>query len=218
MCGICGILERDPARPADRARLRRMTDLLRHRGPDGEGHHIDGPLGLGHRRLSIIDLSDAGRQPMSTPDGQLWISLNGEIYNYQELRAELEAKGHTFRSRTDTEVLLHLYQEEGPDCLSRLIGMFAFAVWDARKHRLFLARDHFGIKPLYYTHTNQTFAFASACAYLGLGLMSKLSGTQLSLDNMPWTGDQLSNWLLDDFSKEIESWPPELPKSLKGPV
>ena len=161
MCGICGILERDPARPADQPRLRRMTDLLRHRGPDGEGHHFDGPLGLGHRRLSIIDLSDAGRQPMSTPDGQLWISLNGEIYNYQELRAELEAKGHTFRSHTDTEVLLHLYQDEGPECLSRLNGMFAFAVWDARRRRLFLARDHFGIKPLYYTHTNTTFAFAS---------------------------------------------------------
>jgi asparagine synthase (glutamine-hydrolysing) len=161
MCGICGILERDPAAPVDENRLRRMTDTLRHRGPDGEGVHVDGPLGFGHRRLSIIDLSDAGRQPMSTADGRLWIMLNGEIYNYKELRAELESRGHMFRSQTDTEVLLQLYQAEGPACLRKLIGMFAFAVWDARERRLFLARDHFGVKPLYFTITPSTFAFAS---------------------------------------------------------
>src|SRR5688572_11679798 len=104
MCGICGILERDPAAPVDEAHLRRMTDTLRHRGPDGEGRHVDGPLGFGFRRLSIIDLSDAGRQPMSTADGRLWIMLNGEIYNYKELRADLESRGRTFRSHSDTEV------------------------------------------------------------------------------------------------------------------
>ena len=161
MCGICGTLERDHNRPADPARLRRMTSRIRHRGPDGEGFHLDGPLGLGHRRLSIIDLSDAGSQPMSTADGRLWIVLNGEIYNYRELRTELEGRGHTFRSQTDTEVLLHLYADHGPDCLRRLIGMFAFAVWDAQARRLFAARDHFGIKPFYYTVTPTTFAFAS---------------------------------------------------------
>jgi asparagine synthase (glutamine-hydrolysing) len=161
MCGICGILQRDPAAPVDDVRLRRMTDTLRHRGPDGEGLHVDGPVGLGHRRLSIIDLSDAGRQPMSTADGRAWIILNGEIYNYKELRAELESRGHTFRSQTDTEVLLQLYQAEGPACLSKLIGMFAFAVWDASARRLFLARDHFGVKPLYYTITPTAFSFAS---------------------------------------------------------
>jgi asparagine synthase (glutamine-hydrolysing) len=161
MCGICGTLERDPARPAGEDRLRAMTARLRHRGPDGEGRHVDGPLGLGHRRLSIIDLSDAGRQPMTVDDGRLWIVFNGEIYNYRELRAELESRGHRFRSRSDTEVLLRLYGDEGPACLTRLIGMFAFAVWDARERRLFLARDHFGIKPLYYASTPETFAFAS---------------------------------------------------------
>jgi len=161
MCGICGILQRDPAEPVDAARLRRMTETLRHRGPDGEGVHVDGPLGLGHRRLSIIDLSDAGRQPMSTPDGRLWIILNGEIYNYKELRADLETRGHAFQSQSDTEVLLRLYLDEGPDCLKKLIGMFAFAVWDTSARRLFLARDHFGIKPLYYTATPSAFSFAS---------------------------------------------------------
>ena len=161
MCAICGILQRDPAQPVDEPRLRRMTDVLRHRGPDGEGIHVDGPLGFGHRRLSIIDLSDAGRQPMSTADKRFWIIFNGEIYNYKELRADLEGRGHRFRSHTDTEVLLQLYAAEGPACLRRLIGMFAFAVWDARERRLFLARDHFGVKPLYYAATGSSFAFAS---------------------------------------------------------
>ena len=122
---------------------------------------MDGPLGLGHRRLSIIDLSDAGRQPMTSADGRFWIVLNGEIYNYRELRAELEGRGHRFQSHTDTEVLLQLFAEEGPECLARLVGMFAFAVWDARTKRLFAARDHFGIKPFYYTVTPTAFAFAS---------------------------------------------------------
>jgi asparagine synthase (glutamine-hydrolysing) len=161
MCGICGILQRDAAQPVDEPRLRRMTETLRHRGPDGQGLHVDGPLGLGHRRLSIIDLSDAGRQPMATADGRFWIILNGEIYNYQELRADLEARGHRFRSHTDTEVLLQLYASEGPACLRKVIGMFAFAVWDAHARRLFLARDHFGVKPLYYVATPASFAFAS---------------------------------------------------------
>ncbi|MDP1571610.1 MAG: asparagine synthase (glutamine-hydrolyzing) [Vicinamibacterales bacterium] len=161
MCGICGILERDPARPVDEARLRGMTEALHHRGPDDQDVHVDGGLGLGHRRLSIIDLSDAGRQPMSTPDGRLWIVLNGEIYNYRELRVELEAAGCRFRSQTDTEVLLHLFDREGPEGLRKLIGMFAFAIWDARARRLFAARDHFGVKPFYYAATGDRFVFAS---------------------------------------------------------
>jgi asparagine synthase (glutamine-hydrolysing) len=161
MCGICGILQRDPAQPVDEPRLRRMTDTLRHRGPDGEGLHVDGPLGFGHRRLSIIDLSDAGRQPMATADGRYWIVFNGEIYNYLELRGELESRGHRFQSHTDSEVLLQLYAAEGAACLRKLIGMFAFAVWDARDRRLFLARDHFGVKPLYYAATPASFSFAS---------------------------------------------------------
>lgn len=161
MCGICGILERDPARPVDESRLRGMTDALAHRGPDDQDVHVDGALGLGHRRLSIIDLSEAGRQPMSTPDGRLWIVLNGEIYNYRELRAELEGKGCRFRTETDTEVLLQLFDREGVEGLRKLIGMFAFAVWDSRARRLFLARDHFGIKPLYFASTGERLLFAS---------------------------------------------------------
>lgn len=151
----------DRDRPVNVARLRRMTNTLRHRGPDGEGFHIDRNVGLGHRRLSIIDLSDAGHQPMTNEDGRLWVVLNGEIYNYRELREELLSKGHQFRSHTDTEVLLHLYEEEGPACLQRLVGMFAFAIWDAGTRTLFAARDHFGVKPFYYTVADDTFAFAS---------------------------------------------------------
>jgi asparagine synthase (glutamine-hydrolysing) len=182
MCGICGLIERDPAQPVDAARLKRMTGTLGHRGPDGEAVHVDGPAGLGHRRLSIIDLSDAGRQPMSTPDGRFWIVLNGEIYNYRELRVELEARGCRFRSQTDTEVLLHLFAEDGPEALRKLIGMFAFAVWDAREKRLFAARDHFGVKPFYYTAAGGAFAFASEIkALVGTGgLRAELDRTGLA--------------------------------------
>jgi asparagine synthase (glutamine-hydrolysing) len=143
-----------------------MNDIQGHRGPDDAGlweHHLpDGTwVGLGNRRLAIIDLSPAGHMPMSNDDGTLWITYNGEVYNFLELRRELAAKGHTFRSGSDTEVILHLYEEMGPESVKRLNGMFALAIWDARQERLFLARDHFGIKPLYYIHQGGRFAFAS---------------------------------------------------------
>jgi asparagine synthase (glutamine-hydrolysing) len=160
MCGITGIFNVD-GRPAPVQVLRRMTDAVRHRGPDGEGYWTDSFVGFGHRRLAIIDLSPLGHQPMRTDDGALVIAYNGEIYNFRELRAELEGKGHRFRSRTDTEVLLAAYREWGPRCVGRLNGMFAFAVWDAREHRLFLARDRYGIKPLYYWMRGGTFLFGS---------------------------------------------------------
>lgn len=160
MCGITGILNRDGS-PVDRAVLGAMTRSLAHRGPDGEGNFVDGTLGFGHRRLSIIDLSAAGHQPMETPEGDLVITYNGEVYNFNELRDELEALGHVFASRTDTEVVLHAYQEWGPDCLDRFNGMFAFAVWNKRTRELFLARDRYGIKPLYYTWVGDTLLFAS---------------------------------------------------------
>jgi asparagine synthase (glutamine-hydrolysing) len=138
-----------------------MTDALAHRGPDGEGSYVDGSLGLGHRRLAIIDLSPAGRQPMLTRDGRYAITYNGEIYNFQELRAKLEALGHQFRSRTDTEVLLYAFAEWGIKAIDRLNGMFAFALWDSQQRTLFLARDRYGIKPLYYTLAGNAFLFGS---------------------------------------------------------
>jgi len=138
-----------------------MTQTLRHRGPDDEGHYFDGNIGLGHRRLSIIDLSPLGHQPMCNEDESLWIVCNGEIYNYLELRQQLIAQGHSFRSHSDIEVILHLYEDEGPECVKWLNGMFAFAIWDARKRLLFGARDHFGIKPYYYFLNDGCFGFAS---------------------------------------------------------
>jgi asparagine synthase (glutamine-hydrolysing) len=138
-----------------------MTDAIAHRGPDGEGFYTDRFVGLGHRRLAIIDLSAAGHQPMATSDGRAVLTYNGEIYNYLELKSELEAKGYVFRSRTDSEVLLNAWMEWGPDCVSRFNGMFAFAIWDKRDQSLYLARDRFGIKPLYYARWGQTFLFGS---------------------------------------------------------
>ncbi|MDX1523005.1 MAG: asparagine synthase (glutamine-hydrolyzing) [Anaerolineae bacterium] len=160
MCGITGVfnLNGEPVSPVI---LRKMTDVIAHRGPDGEGFFIDSFVGLGHRRLAIIDLSPAGHQPMMTADEQFILSYNGEIYNFQELRIELEAKGYHFRSRTDSEVLLYAYAEWGEHCLDRLNGMFAFAIWDRTRQELFLARDRYGIKPLYYTLQGQTFLFGS---------------------------------------------------------
>src|SRR2546423_4100484 len=158
MCGIAGFFNL-----SDSSVLERMTDLLAYRGPDDRGtrYFEKERVGLGHRRLSIIDLSPAGHQPMSNADESIWITYNGEIYNFLELRGELEALGHSFKSRTDTEVILHLYEEEGAECVKRLNGMFAFALFDRRKRKLVLARDHFGIKPLYYYHENGCLVFAS---------------------------------------------------------
>ena len=160
MCGVAGVLNLDGA-PVSPETLRRMTNALSHRGPDGEGLWIEGAIGLGHRRLAIIDLSAAGRQPMQTADGRYVLSYNGEIYNFRELRAELESKGYRFRSRTDTEVLLYSLAEWGLAALNRLNGMFAFALWDRAEKRLTLARDRYGVKPLYYCTAGRTIMFAS---------------------------------------------------------
>jgi asparagine synthase (glutamine-hydrolysing) len=160
MCGIAGQLSLDPHRPADGALVRRMTSAMVHRGPDGSGHLVRGPVALGHRRLAIIDL-DTGAQPLSNEDGTVWVTFNGEIYNFRELRASLQARGHVFRTDSDTEVIVHLYEDYGEDCVTHLKGMFAFAVWDERGRRLFLARDRVGIKPLYYARTATSLLFAS---------------------------------------------------------
>ncbi len=160
MCGIAGIFNLN-GEPVSAVFVRRMTDAIAHRGPDGEGFYIDSFIGLGHRRLAIIDLSPAGHQPMITADGNYSISYSGEIYNFQELRLELESLGHTFRSRTDTEVVLHAYAQWGVEALERFNGMFAFVIWDKTRQELLLARDRYGIKPLYYTFAGNTFIFAS---------------------------------------------------------
>ncbi len=163
MCGIAGKLLLRSGTPVHADEVKRMTQRLQHRGPDDEGIYVNplGTVGLGHRRLSIIDLSPAGHNPMCNEDGTIWIVFNGEIYNFQSLRPDLERKGHTFRSHTDTEVIIHLYEEYGESCLQYLRGMFAFAIWDEKQQKLFLARDRVGKKPLKYYMDDQVFLFAS---------------------------------------------------------
>ena len=158
MCGIAGYLNPKGVGESD---LRKMNHALQHRGPDDMGIFVDSErvVGLGHRRLSIIDL-EGGRQPMSNEDNTVWITFNGEIYNFQEIKKELKERHH-FKTKSDTEVILHLYEEIGEDCVKHLRGMFSFAIYDFQRKRLFIARDHLGQKPLYYYHEDDTFAFAS---------------------------------------------------------
>jgi asparagine synthase (glutamine-hydrolysing) len=160
MCGIVGIVNLNSGESIDEMRLTCMRDVLRHRGPDGEGLFVNGPVGLGHRRLAIVDVA-GGHQPMANEDESVWVVLNGEIYNHAALRPGLQAKGHRYRTSSDTETILHLYEEEGDRCVERMQGMFAFAVWDRPRQRLFLARDRLGIKPLYYAVTDHELLFAS---------------------------------------------------------
>jgi len=158
MCGIGGVWHRD-GRPVSKGALQRMNDVQAHRGPDDEALWMAGEVGLAHRRLGIVDPSVAGRQPMRTPDGSLWITFNGEIHDHEELRAELATAGVTFRSRSDTEVLLHAYRRWGVECFVRLNGMWAVALWDARRQELLLCRDRFGIKPLFVSERGPRVAF-----------------------------------------------------------
>jgi len=157
MCGICGKVDVKGVEPSE---IQTMMDVLAHRGPDGHGFYVNGAVGLGHRRLSIIDLR-TGDQPVSNEDGSIWITFNGEIYNYRDLRKQLLHLGHVFRTRSDTEVIVHLYEEYGRDCVSRLRGMFAFAIWDGNLRRLFAARDRLGQKPFFYALRGTEFLFAS---------------------------------------------------------
>jgi len=165
MCGICGFIGNE-----DKSLVKKMLGVLSQRGPDDEGIYFargrrrganGKALGLGHKRLSIIDLSPAAHQPMSNEDGSIWITYNGEIYNFRELGERLKVKGHRFKSKSDTEVIIHAYEEWGEDCVTRLRGMFAFAIWDEGKKSLFLVRDRVGIKPLYYSQFQDKFFFAS---------------------------------------------------------
>ena len=161
MCGIAGRVNLFSQRPVDREAIEEMCAWIRHRGPDDQGVFVDGAVGLGHRRLAIIDLSPGGHQPMVSANGRFWVVFNGEIYNYRELRQQLESKGTSFRTSSDTEVLLAAFEAYGTDCLSKLRGMFAFALWDTQTRRLVLARDRVGKKPLYYRRDGHGLAFAS---------------------------------------------------------
>jgi len=188
MCGICGIaFSTRSRRRVDAPELVRMRDTMTHRGPDDYGIFDQGRVGLAHRRLSIIDVA-GGHQPMQDDGGSLHIVYNGEIYNHPDLRASLERRGHRYRTRCDTETILHLYQEDGADAVRRLRGMFAFAIWDSRREELFLARDHVGVKPLYYVHTDDgSLYFASEIKAL---LAARATAPQLNYDVLP---DYLAN-------------------------
>ena len=189
MCGIAGIFNVDGS-PVPATVLRDMTDAIAHRGPDGEGFYTDSFVGLGHRRLAVIDLSSAGHQPMADAAGDHVIVYNGEVYNFQELRVELEAKGYAFRSRTDTEVVLHAYAEWGPAAVEKFNGMFAFAIWDRRRQQLFMARDRYGVKPLYYYLDGRRLVFASeikailACPEVERGICYEALNEYLSFQNI----------------------------------
>jgi asparagine synthase (glutamine-hydrolysing) len=174
MCGFAGIVKLDRRETVDDARLKQMRDVLRHRGPDGEGLWVDGPVGLGHRRLAIVDPA-GGIQPMANAEGTAWIAFNGEIYNHPEVSRELVARGRRYATRSDTETILHLYDLAGEACVERLRGMFAFALWDRTRSRLLLARDRLGIKPLYYAVTDGEIVFGSEIkALLAAGIRPAL--------------------------------------------
>src|SRR5215831_19469062 len=160
MCGICGMFYPDRRERADRGVLAAMNGRIVHRGPDDDGFFVEGNVGLAMRRLSIIDIK-TGHQPISNEDEDIWIVYNGELYNHQELRKGLEARGHRYRTKSDTETIVHLYEEYGRDCVRYLRGMFAFAIWDRRKRHLLIARDRLGIKPLYYRYDGKTLLFGS---------------------------------------------------------
>jgi len=191
MCGIAGQFLRE--RNVELAHIGAMCDAIRHRGPDQEGYYIEGGCGIGMRRLSIIDLA-GGRQPVSNEDGTIWTVFNGEIYNYRELREELVARGHRFKTRSDTEVLVHLYEEEGTDGIHKLRGMFAYAIWDARTRSMLLVRDRFGKKPLYYAAVSDGLYFASELKSL------RIAGVPLELDREALQLYFLLNFIPDPWS------------------
>ncbi|MEC9367964.1 MAG: asparagine synthase (glutamine-hydrolyzing), partial [Pseudomonadota bacterium] len=207
MCGINGIFAYHyAANPVDRSELLRTRDHMTTRGPDGKGDWVseDNRVGFGHRRLALIDLTDGGAQPMASADGSLIVTFNGEIYNYRELRQVLEAKGHVFRSNSDTEVLLHLYAAKGEAMVHDLRGMFAFAIWDERRGEAFLARDPYGIKPLYYADDGWTLRFASSVKAL-------MVGGRISTDPEPagWAGYYLFGSVPEPFTtyREVRALP-----------
>ena len=183
MCGIVGVCGLNGARPVEESTLRAMLGTIRHRGPDQFGIYLDDHVGLGNARLSIIDLS-TGQQPIANEDGSLWIVFNGEIYNHPELRLELESRGHRFSTACDTEVVLHAYEEYGPDCLSRFNGQFAMAIWDSRDRTLFMARDRLGVRPLFYTVADGALVFGSEIKAILAGPGVTASPDPVALDQI----------------------------------
>jgi len=204
MCGITGKINFEKENSIDVSELKRMTDVIFHRGPDDEGFYIKDNVGLGFRRLSIIDLS-TGHQPLANEDESIWIIFNGEIYNYQELQENLIKQGHIFRTRSDTETIVHLYEQYGPDCLQYLRGMFAFCIWDDKKKQLFCARDRFGIKPFYYYTDNQKFVFGSE-----IKAILKAGGINKTLSNEALDSYFAFGYITGDLSiyKEIKKLQP----------
>src|SRR5437867_3521662 len=199
MCGIAGIYDLR-GRKIDPADLELFTAILKHRGPDDKGTWHHNRIGLAHTRLSIIDLSSKGHQPMSNEDGTIWITFNGEIYNFMDLREGLEKSGHKFNSNTDTEVLIHLYEEKGIDCLQYLRGMFAFALWDENEERLILVRDRIGKKPLFYTIQNDRVVFASELK---------------AIASLPWIEKQVDlESLASVFAFDHVPWPKSIYKNI----
>lgn len=201
MCGIAGIISKNPAITEG---ISSMTAALRHRGPDDVGHFVQGDIALGHTRLSIIDI-EGGHQPMSNHDSTLWITFNGEIYNYRDLRRELAGRGHRFKTNSDTETIICAYEEWKEDCVHHLRGMFAFAIADMREKKVFLARDHFGIKPLYYLQTPGVVAFASE-----LQALKQVPGVKLNIDMEALDRYLWLRYIPDPFTifREIKKLPP----------
>ena len=202
MCGLCGIVDYRTGSVSS-ARLAAMNDAMVHRGPDGGGLFRDGPVGLGHRRLSIIDLSDSGAQPIASPCGRWVLTYNGELYNYRELRDELQAAGVVFRSTSDTEVLLQALIRWGDDALPRLNGMFALALWDRDERTLLLARDRFGIKPLYWAARRGGIAFASEIKALCAGAAVSGEVSRQALAEYLWYGNAIGEETLFDGVRQL---------------
>src|SRR3989344_789260 len=197
MCGICGFSW------DDKSLIRAMSDSISYRGPDQKGYYSDKNVSIANLRLKIIDLSNKGRQPMCNEDESVWIAFNGEIYNYKELRSELENKGHRFNSNTDTETIIHLYEEYSTDCVKKLIGMFAFVIWDSKKKALFIARDRLGKKPLFYRQNKDKFIFASEIKSILKDKTIKIKANYNSLRQLVDYGYHLGNDTLIEGIKEL---------------
>ena len=205
MCGICGIIYKDKQRTVEPSILKAMSDAIKHRGPDDEGMYIRKNVGLGFRRLSIIDLQ-TGHQPLSNEDETIWIVFNGEIYNFQELRSVLQKQGHFFRTKTDSETIVHLYEEYGEQCVSQLRGMFSFVIYDSRTQKIFAARDRFGIKPMYYYQDDDKFLFGSE-----IKAIMQHPGVDRTID--PWAIDSYLAYGYVTHAKSIYTRIKKLPQS-----